>query len=130
MSFSSDCEDDIIKCPECNFLYNIDDSLEDCEWCDHNRSEQQSCPNCSDRINEFSQILCYPCFYIGYSDSKEIFYCIDCDCFIADYDCPLTFEDNSLHHIERDVNKLHEFSHKKYYKIHKKIFNFFQYKFE
>ena len=118
--------DSLVKCSECNFEYEVNDGLRDCEWCEHNRSEQQSCPNCSDRVNEFGQILCYPCFYIGYSgEDEEITYCNDCESFIADYDCPNAHnvqKDNRLHNIERDVDKLHLLAQKKYNQIHKKVF--------
>lgn len=120
--------EDMIKCQECNFLYHPDDGLKDCEWCDHNRSDQQSCQKCSDRVNEFGQILCYTCFYIGYSgEDKEITYCNDCECFIAEYDCPLGQQQNNLHHIERDPEKLHRIAYKKYYQMHNKVFKHYFY---
>jgi hypothetical protein len=108
-------EYDMTECEECNCAYRVDDGLPDCGWCDHHRSEQQSCPICSYRVDEFGQILCYPCFYIGFSgEDKEITYCNDCECFIVEYDCPRGHEDNRLHSIERDADKLELIAKKKY----------------
>ena len=116
MSESEYEEDSIIECKECHFKYHIDDGLPDCEWCDHNNSEQFSCPKCSSRANEFGQILCTICFYIGYSGKdKEIFYCNYCNCFIAEYDCPNAKEDDkNLHIIESDEDKVDKIAREKY----------------
>ena len=71
---------EIIICQECNFSYNIDDGLPDCDWCEHTRSEQNYCPNCSGTIEEFNQTICFWCFYSGIHVENEILYCKTCNC--------------------------------------------------
>ena len=91
-----------IICRECNFSYNIDNELLNCDWCEHTRSEQNCCPNCSGIIEEFEQTICFWCFYSGIKIENEILYCRTCNCFCLNNDI---FKDNK--HFEHAIDAEH-----------------------
>jgi len=120
MSSESESESEIIICEECNFSYNIDDVLPDCDWCEHTRSYQNYCSNCSGTIEEFGQIICFWCFYSGIKIENEILYCETCNCFCVNND---VFKNDK--HIEHDIIKNVEEIWLKTKEIYPKLFNIF-----
>ncbi len=97
----SDNEDQI--CIECGLEYTYDSQNKDCDWCCHQRNQQILCPMCSVSIEIFDQTLCAECAYFGIVLESEIWFCENCDEFIA---CKalddMAYKPHSKHSVRKD----------------------------
>jgi uncharacterized protein YbaR (Trm112 family) len=99
-------ESEFITCEECKFSYNVEDSLPDCDWCEHMRSNQNCCPNCSGTIEEFNQTICFWCFYSGINIENEIIFCETCNFFCLNNDIFGNSYDHIGHDFLENVNEI------------------------